>query len=680
MPEQPEANLNENLSQDPIIGIESIQARLRQIERRDWWLWATAIVVMLLLSAAVIIFSAPALSADENLISKFRMEQAVQGLLGLVLLFSLHIIYQQTVVKRLRRRLSRQMGVIAQQELDAVHLRELALVDPLTNLYNRHFLVQHLDLEIARARRQDYPLAVVMFDLNDFKQINDRHGHSAGDVALHQFAARLKKAIRNSDLPIRLGGDEFIVLLPECNPEHIPHVLSRVNGLEVEIEERRFLVTFSAGWTLCQPDDTPEKLLERVDQALLSDKRTGKTEKQLSRVQDEVRQSEKMEVVGRLAGGVAHDFNNLLTVILGYSELLLTRIGKSDPLRASVEAIQKAADRATALTQQLLALSRKQIMRLRVVDLNTVVADVDKMLRRVIGEHIERVTLLKATTGCVKVDPGQMEQVILNLAVNARDAMPQGGKLTIETASVILEKPLSSPTAALKSGRYVALSVSDTGTGIDHETLDHIFEPFFTTKETGKGTGLGLATVYGIIRQSGGSITVKSELGKGTTFMIYLPRVDEDADMPEGDRPDPKPPSGSETVLLVEDEMSVRRLTHQFLEGNGYHVLEAIEGREAMRISEQHEGPIHLLLTDVVMPGMSGCELVKTLGPLRPEMKVLYMSGYTDDAIIGHGNLGRGSSFLQKPFTLDCLAHKVRGVLDKGDIRPVTKPAKSKPN
>ena len=232
----------------------------------------------------------------------------------------------------------------------------------------------------------------------------------------------------------------------------------------------------------------------------------------------------------------------------------------------------------------------------------------------------------------------------------------------------------------MKSGQYVALSVSDTGTGIDNETLEHIFEPFFTTKETGKGTGLGLAPVYGIIRQSGGSITVESGLGKGTTFTIYLPRVEQDADAPEGDRPDTKPPSGSETVLLVEDEMSVRRLTHQFLEGNGYHVLEAIEGREAMRISEQYDGPIHLLLTDVVMPGMSGCELVKTLAPLRPEMKVLYMSGYTDDAIIGHGNLGRGSSFLQKPFTLDCLAHKVRGVLDKGDIRPVTKPAKSRPN
>ena len=273
-----------------------------------------------------------------------------------------------------------------------------------------------------------------MFDLNDFKQINDRHGHSAGDLALHQFAARLKKAIRNSDLPIRLGGDEFIVLLPECNPEHIPRVLSRVKGLEVEIEERRFLVTCSAGWTLCRPDDTAEQLMARVDQALLSDKRTGKTEKQLNRVQEEVRQAEKMEVVGRLAGGVAHDFNNLLTVIRGYSELILARIGKSDPIRAGLEAIQTAADRATALTQQLLALSRKQIMKLRVVDLNTVVADVDKMLRRVIGEHIERVTLLKATPWCVKADPGQIEQVLLNLAVNARDAMPQGGKLTIETA------------------------------------------------------------------------------------------------------------------------------------------------------------------------------------------------------------------------------------------------------
>ena len=680
MPERGEENLRDAPRRESIPNLEAVQARLRQIERRDWWLWATAIVVMLLLGVAVIIFSAPALSDDEDPISQYRLEQAVQGLVGLVLLFSLHIIYQQTVVKRLRRRLSGQIEVIARQEIDAANLRELALVEPLTHLYNRHFLEQHLEMEIARARRQDYPLAVVMFDLNEFKKINDQHGHAVGDLALRQFAARLKKAIRNSDLPVRLGGDEFIVLLPECNPEHVPRVLSRVRGLEIEVEGQKFPVTFSAGWTLCRPDDTPDQLMERVDQALLSDKRTGKTEVQVSRIQDEARQSEKMRVVGRLAGGVAHDFNNLLTVIRGYSELILTRIGKSDPLRASVEAIQTAADRAAALTQQLLALSRKQILKPQIVGLNTVVADVDKMLRRLIGEHIERVTLFKATLGRVKADPGQMEQIIMNLAVNARDAMPQGGKLTVETANVTLAKPLSRPHATVNSGPYVTLSVSDTGTGIDQETLDHIFEPFFTTKGSGKGTGLGLATVYGVVRQSGGSIIVESEFGKGTTFTIYLPRVDEEADTPDGEKPDAEPPQGSETVLIVEDEMSVRRLTHQFLEGNGYHVLEAIEGREAMRVSEHYGGPIHLLLTDVVMPGMSGCELVKTLAPLRPEMKVLHMSGYTDDAITGHGNLGRGSTFLQKPFTLDCLARKVRGALDAGDIRPVTKPAKSKPN
>ena len=470
------------------------------------------------------------------------------------------------------------------------------------------------------------------------------------------------------------------MLLPECDPERVPRILSRIRGLEIEVEGQKFPVTFSAGWTLCRPDDTPDQLLERVDQALLSDKRTGKTEVQLSRIQDDVRQSEKMRVVGRLAGGLAHDFNNLLTVIRGYSELLLTRIGKSDPLRDSVGAIQTAADRATALTQQLLALSRKQILKPQIVDLNTVVAGVDKMLRPVIGKHIERVTLFKATLGRVKADPGQMEQVMLNLAVNARDAMPQGGKLTVETANVMLEKPLFRPHATVKSGQYVTLSVSDTGTGIDQETLDHIFEPFFTTKGSSQGTGLGLATVYGIVRQSGGSIIVESEFGKGTTFTIYLPCVDEEANTPAGEKPDAKPPKGSETVLLVEDEMSVRRLTHQFLEGNGYHVLEAMEGREAMRVSEHYDGPIHLLLTDVVMPGMSGCELVKTLAPLRPEMRVLYMSGYTDDAITGHGNLERASTFLQKPFTLDGLARKVRGALDAGDIRPVTKPAKSKPN
>ncbi len=300
------------------------------------------------------------------------------------------------------------------------------------------------------------------------------------------------------------------------------------------------------------------------------------------------------------------------------------------------------------------------------LDLNAVVADMDKLLRRVIREDIERATLLKPALGRVKADQGQIEQIIMNLAVNARDAMPKGGKLIVETSNVELDEGYVSSHPVVTPGPYVMLAVSDSGAGIDQETQARIFEPFFTTKENGKGTGLGLATVYGIVKQSGGYIWVYSEPGQGTTFKIYLPRIEETDEKAKLEEAIAPPARGSETVLVVEDEMSVRRLTRQFLEENGYRVLEAMEGREALRISNQHKGPIHLLLTDVVMPQMSGRELAHSLVPLRPEMKVLYMSGYTDDAIVHHGVLERDIDFLQKPFTLDALAHKVREVLETG--------------
>jgi len=658
--------VKQELHQEPAadLGMLEIQGRLRQLEQRDLWLWGAAIVVMLLLILAVVSFSLPALAQEESPFSVHHLDQAVQGLLGLVLLFSIHVIYQLILVRRLRRQLARQLEIIARQELRTEQLRQLVLTDPLTGLYNRRFLEQHLVVEIARSRRQDYLLSVLMLDLNDFKQINDCYGHSAGDLVLTHFAIHIRKAIRSSDIPIRMGGDEFLVLLPECRPEQVLSVLSRLHGLEVEHHGRKIPFAFSAGWAACQPDDGPKQILERVDQALLTDKLTGKTQQELNRLEAQIRQAEKMEAVGRLAGGVAHDFNNLLMVIRGYTELLLSRADQSDSLSASAKEIQKAADRATALTQQLLALSRKQVVQPQVLDLNAVVADMDKLLRRVIREDIERVTLLKPGLGRVKADQGQIEQIIMNLAVNARDAMPKGGKLIVETSNVELDEGYVSSHPVVTPGSYVMLAVSDSGAGIDQETQTRIFEPFFTTKENGKGTGLGLATVYGIVKQSGGYIWVYSEPGQGTTFKIYLPRIEETDEKAKLEEAIAPPARGSETVLVVEDEMSVRRLTRQFLEENGYRVLEAIEGCEALRISNQHKGPIHLLLTDVVMPQMSGRELAHSLVPLRPEMKVLYMSGYTDDAIVHHGLLEQDIAFLQKPFTLDALAHKVRAVLD----------------
>ncbi|MEK9133353.1 MAG: ATP-binding protein, partial [Pseudomonadota bacterium] len=377
-----------------------------------------------------------------------------------------------------------------------------------------------------------------------------------------------------------------------------------------------------------------------------------------------LRQAQKMEAVGQLAGGIAHDFNNMLTVINGYSDVLLQALPADDAQRDSVTEIRQAGERAATLTRQLLAFSRRQVLELRVLDVNAVVTNVDKMLQRLIGEDITLVTVLKSGLGCVKADPGQLEQVIVNLAVNARDAMPQGGKLTIETGNVDLDETYAGQRFFVQTGPYVMLAVSDTGFGMDAETQKHIFEPFFTTKEKGKGTGLGLATVYGIVKQSGGYVWVYSEVGKGTTFKVYLPRVP-DAIASAGHKTQPsRSVLGSETILLVEDDALVRTLTMKVLQGGGYTVLAAPNGDDAIRIFRTHPSPIHLIVSDVVMPFVSGREMAASLVALNPDVKVLFMSGYTDDTIVRHGVVEMGVPFLQKPFTPTGLLRKVREVLE----------------
>ena len=384
------------------------------------------------------------------------------------------------------------------------------------------------------------------------------------------------------------------------------------------------------------------------------------------RLESQLRQAQKMEAVGQLAGGVAHDFNNLLTAIRGYSEFALNRLGEGNPsIRKDIEEIAKSADRASSLTRQLLAFSRKQLLQPRILQLNDVIGEVDKMLRRLIGEDIEVVNVFERSLGRVKADPGQVEQVLVNLVVNARDAMPEGGKLTIETTNVDVDEEYAAAHDGLYAGHYVVLGVYDTGHGIDAQTKSRLFEPFFTTKEPGKGTGLGLATVYGIVKQSEGYVLVESEPGKGAAFKVFLHRLEAGADEIEHvlhvveDRP-----RGSETVLLVEDEEVVRNLVREILEGNGYTVLEARNGAEALELGRRFKGPIHLLVTDVVMPKMSGRELADRLVTIHRETRVLYMSGYTDGAIGQHGVLDPYTEFLQKPFTFDALAQKVRKVLD----------------
>ena len=382
-------------------------------------------------------------------------------------------------------------------------------------------------------------------------------------------------------------------------------------------------------------------------------------------LQDQLRQSQKMEAIGGLAGGIAHDFNNLLTVIKGYSQLSLTEMKEGEPLRENIEEIKKSADRAADLTRQLLAFSRRQVMEMKVMDLNDLLRNLGKMLHRVISEDIELATILEENLGRVKTDPGQIEQVIMNLAVNARDAMSKGGKLTIETANVDLDQAYARAHVAVKPGPYVMISVSDTGVGMTPEVRDRVFEPFFTTKEKGKGTGLGLSTVYGIVKQSGGNIWVYSEPGKGTEFKIYLPRVDEPLEELKEKVEKEGLPRGNERILIVEDEEDVLKLAGRILRRQGYEVLEAINGGEVLKICRGEKKPIHLILTDVVMPQISGRELIKRCQEVRQDFKVIYMSGYTDDIITHHGVLQKGLDYIQKPFTVDELARKVRRVLDK---------------
>jgi PAS domain S-box-containing protein len=381
------------------------------------------------------------------------------------------------------------------------------------------------------------------------------------------------------------------------------------------------------------------------------------------RLQEQFIQAQKMEAVGRLAGGAAHDFNNVITVISGYGQILLDAVADIPPLKDAAQEVLKASERAAALASQLLAFSRRQVIQPQVLNINEVISNLQRMLGRLIGEDIELKTILSPDLGLIRADPGQLEQVIINLALNSRDAMPEGGCLTIETANVKLEEA-PARSHALPPGLYTVMAVSDTGCGMTAEVQSHMFEPFYTTKERGKGTGLGLSTVYGIVKQHGGEIYVYSEPGKGSTFKIYFPQAGEAASPAAAEAASVPLPRGSETVLVVEDEEGVRKLVRSVLELSGYHVLEADSGEAAMEVSAAHEGEIELLVTDVVMPKMSGRDLAEALVLLRPNIKVLFLSGYADRAIIEHGILETGAAFMQKPFTPQALTRKVRDVLD----------------
>jgi PAS domain S-box-containing protein len=458
-----------------------------------------------------------------------------------------------------------------------------------------------------------------------------------------------------------LGKTAYETVIADSGRASMEEILERVKGGDMSAHTTAEHKTKDGRSITCEWYNTPIMSGDGVLESVLS-MVVDVTERRS--LEERLRQSHKMEAVGQLAGGVAHDFNNLLTVIMGGSDMVLARLPAGTPLRELISEIREAGTRAASLTRQLLAFSRKQVLAAQVLDLNSIVTDMEKMLRRTIGEDVDLATCLEHGLYQVKADPVQIQQVLLNLAVNARDAMPRGGKLTIETRNVELDASYARGHSDVQPGCYVMAAVSDTGCGMDAATRARIFEPFFTTKEVGKGTGLGLATVYGIVKQSGGHIEVYSEVGAGTTFKIYLPRLTELPEEPAEIQVMTAAPGGRETIFLVEDEDTVRRLTRHLLEDSGYTVLEARNGREALELWERDRTPIHLLLTDVVMPEVGGRQLAEWLLPMNPQMRVLYVSGYTDDAIVRHGVLEAETNFMQKPYSPLALARKVREVLD----------------
>jgi len=582
-----------------------IETSVPRIERRQWWLFSSGIIITIFLTVGIISFALLVLNPEASWYFPIDLSLAIHTLLGLVLLFGVYVVFQQIQIYGFRQRVREReelFRLIGESGADMI-----ALVDAdgkrLYSSPSYKKLLGYSDEELQQTTFYEHI-----------------HPDDCALVAAAANEARQSGIGRRVEYRIRRKDDSWLV------------VESTASLVQNQGSAGRKMV-------IVNRDITERKQLE-----------------------EQLYLSQKLEAIGRLSGGVAHDFNNLLGVIIGYSEALQKQMGADHPFREAIEEIQNAGNRAAALTQQLLAFSRKQVLEPKVIDLNMVVSEVQKILRRLIGEDIALKISLNEHLGMVKADRGQIDQVILNLAVNARDAMPKGGKLIIETLNTELTEADVNRYRYVIPGPYVLLKVTDTGCGMGAELQSHIFEPFFTTKEQGKGTGLGLATVYGVIKQSGGYIWVESEVGKGATFKVYLPRVEELHDAaPE--RATFGRPQRSRTILLVEDEHSLRKLTRNTLQKAGHTVLEACDASEALDVAKGTDSTIDLLLTDVVMPGMSGRMLADELATLRPGIKVIYMSGYTDGDVATHGVLQSGISFLRKPFTGDALIGRVDEIL-----------------
>jgi two-component system cell cycle sensor histidine kinase/response regulator CckA len=588
---------------------------MAQAERRQWWVWGSAVLVTILLTLGIFSFTFPFLVGSVESFYSFNLKQSVVGLVGVVLLFDLYSLYQQLQIFRIRRQLQdneKLFHLIAEHAADLI-----AVVDVDGN-------------QLYSSPSYEKILGYSTKDLATSSGLDQVHPDDRDRVIAATTEAKQTGIGRRLEYRMRHKNGDWRIL---------ESTASAVRDARGEVERL----------VIVNRDITERK----------------QAEDELKESEHQLRQAQKMEAVGRLSGGIAHDFNNLLSVIIGYADELDYPQGETEKLRKNAEQIKKAGMRAASLTRQLLAFSRQQVLQPKILELNGVVSELAKMLQRLIGADIELVLALDPAAGRVKADQSQIDQVIVNLVVNSRDAMPQGGKLTIETTHIELSEKDAARMRYVRPGPYVQLTVTDTGTGMTKETVAHIFEPFFTTKEKGKGTGLGLSTVYGIVKQSGGYIWVSSEPGKGTSFKILLPQEKSTTATFVTKTHTFVPAGGSSTVLVAEDEESLRELVVELLERNGYRVLSASDGAQALQAARACRGPIHLLLADVVLPGMSGPALAKQLETERPGIRILYMSGYSDFNAFGGDTLPADARMLHKPFTRDTLLREVADVLKR---------------
>ena len=594
----------------------SFWTRARKIERRQWWLWASAMIITLLLTVGMASFTY--LFEETDPIFSFTLRQSVRGLVGLVFIFDLYTIYQQLLIHRIRRRLT----------------------------------------------EQEQMFRLITENAEDLITVVDRHGRRHYNSPGYNKLGFSREDLETGPVPEQVHPDDREALIA-ARTETFD------SGVGPRVEYRLRLK--DGEWRTYESTRSPVRNhrgeIEKVVIVSRDISERKQAEELLRRREEQLRQSQKMEAVGRLSGGIAHDFNNLLGVIIGYSESIEQRLVPGDPLWKSAEEIRKAGERAASLTHQLLAFSRQRVMQPQILDLNALVTDMGKMLIRLIGMHIELATKLAPELGRVKAEQSQIEQLIVNLVVNARDAMPDGGKLQIETSNLDVTQNLANGLPFLQPGPYVLLTVTDTGVGMDTNTRRHIFEPFFTTKGLGKGTGLGLATVYGVVKQSGGGVVVDSEPGKGSIFKIFLPQTHESAVPSAPVETSGKASKGTGTILLVEDEEALLNLAVERLAESGYTILAARDGVHALEVARAHNGPIDLLLTDIMMPRMGGLALARYMIELRPGIRVAFMTGHAEREPSYREALRSGSESIQKPFTREQLIRLVHQSLDTAQVQ-----------